>query len=122
MSPIHRGPGALAGATEAIHNISDGGCSPDGGARQAPANCRDTGDSITILRARGRRLAKLIGADGSITDYDSARLYDLAAVELSGLKALGLLLQRLAHRPDCCIVRDGIAGPRRTRKDAKAPL
>jgi hypothetical protein len=82
----------------------------------AEANRRDTGDNITILQSRGRRLAKLIGRDGCIVDYDSARLFDLAAVKVSGLDALESLLRRLARRSDYCIVRGAIADPLRTRK------
>ena len=73
-------------------------------------------DSVTILRAHGRRLAKTIHADGSVTDYDSARLYDLSTVEIAGLQELESVLLQLVHRPNCCIVRGAIADPRRTRK------
>lgn len=86
------------------------------GNRQLSERYRGDCDSITILRAQRRQLAKLIDVDGSVTDYDSARLFDLAAVRLTGLEALGLLLRRLTNRPDCCVVRGGIADPSRTRK------
>jgi hypothetical protein len=79
------------------------------------ARNRGASDSISVLRARGRRLCKLIGAGGTITDYDSARLYDFATVRVGQLDALAHLLRRLAHRPDCCVVRGDIADPRRTR-------
>jgi hypothetical protein len=116
MIPEQCGPGALAGATEANHYVFATTCSPDSAAGQASGNRPGNSDSITILHARGRRLAKVISADSSITDYDSARLYDLSVVELAGLEALESLLRRLAHRPDCCIVRGTIADPSRTRK------
>ncbi len=72
--------------------------------------------TITILRARGgRRLAKLIRADGTITDYDRARTYDLFAQPIADLDALDQLLHRMLRRPDCCVVFGAIADPGRTR-------
>jgi hypothetical protein len=72
-------------------------------------------DSITIVRARGRRLAKVIHADGTIEAYDAARTVDLVEIPIADLAALGRLLLRLEHRRDCCIVRGGIADPARVR-------
>ena len=54
------------------------------------------GDTVTVLRSRGRRLAKLIGADGTIENYDSARLFDLFSVPVGGLDDLHELLVQLA--------------------------
>jgi hypothetical protein len=73
------------------------------------------GDTITVLRARGRRLAKLIRDDGTIDSYDSARLFDLVSLPVAGLNVLAQLLEILEQRPDCCIVRGAIAAPLRTR-------
>jgi hypothetical protein len=71
-------------------------------------------DTITIVRARRRRLAKLIrGAE--IVGYDAARTIDLSAVAIDGLAALGPLLTGLLRRPDCAVVRGAIADPARTR-------
>jgi hypothetical protein len=66
-------------------------------------------DAITVLRARGRRLAKLIGRDGTITDYDSAKHFDLSEIPIDGLDHLEEDLRRLLRQPDRCIVRGQIA-------------
>jgi hypothetical protein len=63
-------------------------------------------DTITIIRARrGKRLAKLIRADGVIEDYDSSFTYDLFPHPVADLDALHRLLHHLLHRPDCAAVR-----------------
>jgi hypothetical protein len=73
-------------------------------------------DAITVLRARGRRLAKLIGRDGSITSYDdAAKHFDLTVIPVDGLDHLEEDLQRLLHQHDRCIVRGRIADLGRTR-------
>ena len=71
-------------------------------------------DTITTLRARGRRLTNLIRADGAIDEYDAARSLDLTAAMVDGLNALVDLLRQLIDRRDCCIVRGAIADPYRT--------
>lgn len=68
-------------------------------------------DSVTILRARGRRLAKLILPDGTIRPYDSARSFDMATRAVADLAALGALLECLLPRPDCAVVRGQPIGP-----------
>ncbi|MGC2415430.1 MAG: hypothetical protein WA459_22385 [Stellaceae bacterium] len=72
-------------------------------------------DSITVLHTRRRRLAKLIRADGEIVPYDAARIFDLDAVVIDDLAALGRLLTRLLRRLDCAVVRGAISDPARTR-------
>jgi hypothetical protein len=72
-------------------------------------------ESITILQARGRRLCKVIHAAGTMTAYDSARLFDLLARPVADLGALHHLLGALADQRDCAIVRGAIADPGRTR-------
>jgi hypothetical protein len=72
-------------------------------------------DTITVLRAHGRRLAKAVNADGSIEDYDLVRTVDLAEVQVEGLAGLGALLQRLAAHRDCCVVRGRIADASRVK-------
>ena len=72
-------------------------------------------DAITILQARGRRLAKGIVADGTIIGYDSARTFDMHEREVSNLDYMHKLLADLATRRDCCVVRGAIADPSRTR-------
>ena len=63
-------------------------------------------DTVTIIRARrGRRLAKLIRADGVIEDYDSSFTYDLFPHPVADLDALHHLLRHLLRRPDCAAVR-----------------
>jgi hypothetical protein len=74
-----------------------------------------TGDTITLLRARGRRLAKLIRADGQIDDYDSARLFDIAEMPVPDLNMLSRVLSKLLARPDCAVVRGSAADPERVR-------
>jgi hypothetical protein len=70
-------------------------------------------ESVTILRSRGRRLAKTIHADGSITPWDEAKIFDLIEVPIADLAALERLLRRLERRPDCCVVRGKPADPER---------
>ena len=66
-------------------------------------------DTITIIRARrGKRLAKLIRADGTIADYDSAFRFDLIERPVANLNAIGQLLPRLMRRLDCAIVRGAV--------------
>ena len=72
-------------------------------------------DTITILRARrGKRLAKLIRADGTIEDYDAAARFDLFEMPVADLDAVHRFLLQLLHRPDCCIVRGVPIDPART--------
>jgi hypothetical protein len=78
------------------------------------------GDAITVLRARGRRLAKVLGRDGPegagfavISDYDSAKHFDLTEIPVDGLDHLEEDLRRLLNQPDRCIVRGRIADPGR---------
>lgn len=72
-------------------------------------------DSVTVLRARGRRLTKAITSDGRIDDYNSARVFDLFAVPVDGLDKHLKLLGALSNRSDCCVVRGAIADPANTR-------
>ena len=63
-------------------------------------------DTITIIRARrGKRLAKLIRADGVIEDYDSAFTYDLIPQPIADVDTLHRLLLHLLPRWDCAVVR-----------------
>src|SRR5689334_6117383 len=67
-------------------------------------------DTVTIIRARrGKRLAKLIRADGTIADYDSAYRYDLIERPVPDLNAVASLLRQLMYRPDCAVVRGAVA-------------
>lgn len=72
-------------------------------------------DTITILQARGRRLAKLWNADGSSEGYDSAKHYDQHAVPVSGLDEMHGLLADLLPRADCAVVRGEIANSQRVQ-------
>lgn len=70
----------------------------------------DYWDTITVLRARGRRLAKAISISPfAITDYDAAKHFDLTELPVSGIDMLEEDLRRLLLQSDCCIVRGGIA-------------
>jgi hypothetical protein len=73
-----------------------------------------TCDFITVIRARGRRLCKLVHADGTTEGYDSARQVDLHQVDLPDLEGLAALLEQLAPRRDVCLVRGEIVDPART--------
>jgi hypothetical protein len=73
-------------------------------------------DSITILKARGRRLAKLIEAPERIVGYDDAKTFDATERPLASLDDLERLVRALLRRPDCCVVRGSlIGGPTRHR-------
>ncbi|MCR0985312.1 hypothetical protein [Roseomonas populi] len=65
-------------------------------------------NSLTILRSRGRRLAKLIRAGGEVQGYDLARTYDMHSVSFGDMDALRDHLAALAHRPEHCVVRGAI--------------
>jgi len=70
-------------------------------------------ESVTILRARNKRLAKLIDKDGKIIAYDKARTFDGQTVNVDNLLRLRALLHILLRKPDRCIVRGAlIAGER----------
>jgi hypothetical protein len=62
-------------------------------------------DHLTVMHAPGKRLAKLIGADGSAQSYDSAYRFNARAVPVSGLLDVMDILQRLVVLPDRCVVR-----------------
>ena len=69
----------------------------------------DTPDGLTVIEAQGRRLCKLLRADGSAEAYDSARTLDLHPVEAPDLEALATLLRDLAGRWSCAVVRGAVA-------------
>lgn len=71
-------------------------------------------DTITILRSRGPRLAKLVRADGKIIGYDEARTYYGTQHEIQNLNDLHAALTWLSSRADRCIVRGALVDPRRT--------
>ena len=73
-------------------------------------------DTLTVIRARGRRLAKLIRADGTVEGYDDAKHFDLITVPVADLAELKRLLRHLLHRADCAVVRGAIADPARVRR------
>ena len=72
-------------------------------------------ETLTVLRARGRRLTKLIHADGTVDGYDSARTFDMIEPEVPDLDTLAGLLRELLPRPDCAVVRGAILDPARTQ-------
>jgi hypothetical protein len=73
-------------------------------------------DTITTLRAPYRRLAKLIRLDGTIQDYDSAMMFDMAENEVADLDHLEQILRYLLPRRDLCAVRGAIADADRTSR------
>jgi hypothetical protein len=76
----------------------------------------DQPDGLTIIRAPGRRLAKIIRADGTMEGYDRTRHFDLFAVQVPDQSALVLLLNRLGDMTDCAVVRGAISDAARTRR------
>lgn len=62
-------------------------------------------ETLTIIRATGRRLAKLIPLEGEPQGYDLARTLDLIPHPVADLAALQLLLLQMLPRHDCAIVR-----------------
>jgi hypothetical protein len=72
-------------------------------------------ESITVLRANGRRLAKTIHPDGTIDQYDQVKTVDLTQRPLASLAALERLLRALEHRRDCCILRGAPADRNRVK-------
>lgn len=71
-------------------------------------------DTITILRSRGRRLAKLVKSDGTIVGYDETRTFTTTERDVNNLDDLHRALVWLSTRPDRCIVRGALTGPDRT--------
>lgn len=70
-------------------------------------------DALTVLHARGRRLAKLLYPDGRADGYDRTRRMDGYTVPVPDLAGLLVLLQRLLARPECCAIRgELLAGDR----------
>jgi hypothetical protein len=45
-----------------------------------------TGDTLTGIRARNRRLAKLVHIDGTVEGYDRARIFDLTEHYVADLR------------------------------------
>ncbi len=77
--------------------------------------CSPLGCGVTVLRARGGRLCKVVRPDGEVVDYDRVKRVDLDPFDLSGLSALYDLLLGLGGRRDCCVVRGAVADPARVR-------
>lgn len=71
--------------------------------------------TLTVIRAKSRRLAKLIQPGGTIEGYDLARTVDLIERPLSDLAALHDLLQIMQDRRDCAVIRGAPIGGNRTR-------
>ena len=72
-------------------------------------------ETITVLRAHSRRLAKLICADGTIEDFNKPKTFDLFEAATPNIDALEQLLRRLERRPDCCVVRGAVIDPLRVK-------
>lgn len=72
-------------------------------------------ERLTVLRARGRRLAKSIMVDGTVVPYDAAKTFDLLDHSVPDLDVLAEMLTYLLTRPDLAVVRAAIADPSRTR-------
>ncbi len=70
-------------------------------------------DTVTVIRALGRRLAKRVRGNGVIEAYDRARLFDFHSRPVGSLEDVQALLRRLAGRPDCAVIRGEPTGPMR---------
>lgn len=66
------------------------------------------GDTVTIIRSRHRRLAKLVRPGGLIKSYDAVRVVDLIERPVADLDHLGRLVGTLLSRPDCAVVRGAV--------------
>ena len=75
----------------------------------------DWHDSVVVLEAPDKRLAKLVTADGRVIDYDGCYRFNARTVPLAGLYALYDLLKRLVAMPDRCVVRGELIGPPRQK-------
>lgn len=71
-------------------------------------------DTITIFRSRGRRLAKLVKADGAIVGYDEAKTFTATEHDVESLDDLHRALVWLSTRPDRCVVRAALTNADRT--------
>jgi hypothetical protein len=71
--------------------------------------------SLTMLQAKGPRLAKTLHPIGTFTPYGDARTFDMGEVPVASLDALYGIIATLLPRPDLAIVRGAIADPARTR-------
>jgi hypothetical protein len=69
----------------------------------------DRPGDITILRAPGRRLTKLVTGD-CIVDYDRATAFEPAAVRIDDVDDIADLLANLADQTDRCVIR-GVLKP-----------
>jgi hypothetical protein len=65
-------------------------------------------EMITILHSHGRRMAKLICADGTIFGYDAAKTFDLFERPVNDLPQIAWWLNWLSDRSDYCVVRGAI--------------
>ena len=70
-------------------------------------------DTMTVLHAPGRRLAKRVRANGTVDAYQGAKHYDLTECPVSGLDELADALAWLLPRPAYAVVRGTIADPAR---------
>jgi hypothetical protein len=64
-------------------------------------------ESLTVLRAQRRRLAKRIRPDG-VDGYDRAKHLEAFTVKVADLNGTHDLLQRLLPRPECCVIRGAL--------------
>lgn len=74
-----------------------------------------SGDSITVIRSRHRRLAKLVRPSGLIESYDAACIVDLIERPVADLDDLARVITILLSRPDCAVVRGRVVDPTRSR-------
>jgi len=76
-------------------------------------NAAVCGATIVETASPALIFAKRWRADGTCADYDRARTVNLTPAPTADLGELARLLEHLAGRPRCCIVRGAIADPSR---------
>ena len=73
-------------------------------------------ETITVLHAPGRRLAKLVHSDGHADAYDQSKTMNAYTMPLADLATLLALLHRVLRNPECCAIRgEVLAGERAYR-------
>ena len=64
---------------------------------------------VTILRARGKRMVKVLTANGGKRSYDHAAEFEVERRKVTDFESLAALLFELEKRRDSCIIR-GVPG------------
>src|SRR5262245_40945797 len=60
---------------------------------------------VTVLRTVGPKLAKTWQSDGTIRNYDLAKHFRAASLEIDGIEELLELLEKLTNDAQVCLIR-----------------